>query len=193
MMRKAPQHKAIRAFLQAGAFVLVVGIAFFLSKNASESEAIRSLVGQYGYFGILVIAAISGINLAVPIPAIAFLPLFLESGLNYWATIVFISFGMTLGDSIAYLLGRAGRTFVESGLQKKINNRLEVLRTRYHYAPLAALFFFAAFVPLPNELIVVPLSFFGYRFLHMMVPVFAGNILFNILYSYGVIGFFETL
>lgn len=193
MLRKVSRRQVGRALLQIGVFALVVILAFSLGKNASESETIRSLVAGYGYFGILVISIVSGINLAVPIPAIAFLPLFLESGLNYWMTIFVISLGMTFGDSIAYLVGRAGRVFVESNIQKKIGKHLEVLQTRYHYAPLGALFLFAAFVPLPNELIVVPLSFFGYRLLHVMIPMLAGNILFNIFYSAGIIGFFKIL
>ena len=63
---------------------------------------------------------------------------------------------------------------------------LNKMRDRYYWSPLVALGLFAAFIPFPNEVLVAPLGFMRYRLRHMFLPMFAGNLVFNILSSIGV-------
>ena len=43
---------------------------------------------------------------------------------------------------------------------------------------------YASFVPLPNELLVLPLSFFGYRLWKVFLVVLFGNFVFNTLAAF---------
>ncbi|MBI2037145.1 MAG: hypothetical protein HYT14_02185 [Candidatus Liptonbacteria bacterium] len=140
---------------------------------------------------MFIVAIVSGFNFVVPVPAIAFLPLFLASGLSFLPTILIIAAGVSIADSIAYFVGRIGRHVLAYAFEERLILRMERVRERYHWAPLTAFFLFAAFVPLPNELLVVPLGLLGYRFRQILPVAFAGNLAFNSLYATGTIGLFN--
>ncbi|MDO8600057.1 MAG: hypothetical protein Q7R73_00345 [bacterium] len=185
-------HKILKIFLQVAVLVAIFAGALYATRIAQESEAVRVVVARYGYVGIFVISVISGFNLAVPVPAIAFLPLFLESGLNFWAAIFFIGAGMTLADTIAYFLGKVGRQVISYSTGDGVLLRLEKMRERHRFGPMAVLFLFAALVPFPNEILVVPLGFLKYRIVYIIPTVFAGNLVFNTLYAAGVVELFQV-
>jgi membrane protein YqaA with SNARE-associated domain len=185
------QTKTILKPVFQGLFLLLfIGLAFYFAHLAKGSEAIRATVASYGYIGIFIISIISGFNLVVPIPAISFLPLFLQSGLGFWPTIFIITIGMTLADTVAYLLGDLGKKFMPTNLSKKLERYIKIIHEKYNWAPLIILFFFAAVVPLPNELLLLPFAFLNYRLVHIFPVVFTGNLVLNILYSQGIINIF---
>lgn len=185
--------KFLKIFLQGIAVIAVFAAAFYFADIARENGTAREIVADYGYLGAFVVAVVSGFNLAIPIPAIAFLPLFLESGLNYWTTIGVITLGTAFADMAAFYIGRVGRQVFSHYYEGKIVARLDTLRRKYRWAPLALLFVFASVVPLPNEILVVPMGFLGYRLLYAVPIAVAGNFIFNTLYSIGVINLFEFL
>ena len=57
--------------------------------------------------------------------------------------------------------------------------------------PLAALFVFICIVPLPNELLLIPLGLLGYRIVHVAPVIFIGNITFTLLYAKGLLELFK--
>lgn len=185
------RSKILEGVVSLIALALAVWGALYLGRLAHENVFIQEAVRQFGYFGIFVVAVLSGFNLAVPIPAISFLPLFLESGLNVVIAVAIITLGMTVADSIAYMIGRAGRGFVN--LNHPILRRLDKLRTRYYLAPVIVLGFFAALVPFPNEILVFPLGFLGYRLRILLLPLLLGNAVFNALSAVGVVSLFSWL
>jgi len=185
--------KIAKLSLQSTLLVAFIIAAFYLARIAQENEPVRMLVADYGYVGIFVTSVVSGFNLVVPIPAIAFLPLFLESGLSFALIILFISAGVTLADTVAYFIGRAGRHIMSHSVEERVLVNLERVRARYHWAPITVLFLFAAFAPLPNEIVMVPLGLLGYRLLTVLPVAVAGNLVFNALYATGTIGLFNLL
>lgn len=187
-MPKIKLRKALFKFLVIAA---LIATAFWLAREAQESALVQEFAAGYGYAGAFFISVLSGFNLAVPIPAISFLPLFLESGLEFWAVIVIITAGMTLADSIAYLIGKTGRQLIGSSTEQKALSRLEKMRAGHYWAPVIALFFFAGLVPLPNEIVVIPLGFLGYRLAYLLPSIFLGNGIFNLLSAAGIINLFK--
>lgn len=168
----------------------VVLLAFSLGKNAGEIKYITSLVQSYGYVSIFFLAVASGFNLVVPIPIISFLPLFLESGLLFTATIFVISIGMTVGDLLGFFIGNMGRE-LRSIKQSRVLKRLEKLKERHYWAPIIVLFAYAMFIPLPNEIIVIPLGLLGYRVKHIIWVLLVGNIVFNFISGATTIGLYS--
>ena len=173
--------------------LICIGIfifAFWLGEYAEDNELIKRFIASYGYVGIFIIAIISGFNLAVPVPAISFLPLFLGAGLNIWITIVLITLGVTLADMIAFLLGRAGRYVIKEG---KMIKRLERMRDKNPHFPIFFVFLFASFVPLPNEVLGLPMGFMGYNRWAVFCAFLFGNFVFNTLYGFGVVNLFNFI
>jgi len=168
---------------------LFFGGAFWLGFNTEDNGFIQTFIFQYGYWGVFSLAILSGVNIIVPIPAISFLPLVLAAGLTFTATVLVITLGMTLGDGIGYMLGRFGQKVIKPN--HRILRKLKRVQDKFYVAPIIILFFYAAFVPFPNELLVIPLGFLGYRAIHLVFPLLLGNAIFNILSAIGVTGLFN--
>ena len=168
---------------------LLALLVFFVWANsyALESDTVKNLVQSFGYPGVFFIAVLSGFNLAIPIPAIGFYPLFMELGYASWMVIGVISFGMLVGDAIGYLIGSAGKDALSDTKAVKYVTLLDSLHKKHPLLPYACLLIYAAVVPLPNELIVIPMAFAGYRFLPMGAMLFVGNIIFNVLGAIGIV------
>ncbi len=184
-------QKSLKIIFKLAAVIAIFAAAFYLARFAGENETVRGIVADYGYFGIFAVAVLSGFNLAVPVPAVAFLPLFIGAGLNFWITIILITVGVTLADSFTYIVGRWGREIFDN--KKAIITALERAGERHWWAPMAVLFFFSAFIPLPNEILVMPLGFLNYKFKRIWPVILTGNFLFNYLYSKGIISVFEAI
>lgn len=183
--------KSLKIIFKLAVLVAILAAAFYFARVSRENEMIAELVYDYGYYGIFSVAVISGFNLAVPVPAVAFLPLFLQSGLNFWLTIILITVGVTLADSFTYVIGRLGREVIDD--KKRMIIALEKAGERHWWAPMTLLFLFSALVPLPNEILVVPLGFLNYRFRRVWPVILAGNFVFNFIYASGVINLFEAV
>lgn len=188
------KSRVLTITVRAVILAVVVALIFSFARVVQENESIRNLINSYGYVGVFVISLISGFNLVVPIPAASFLPVFLEAGLKYPVTILLITLGMTMADSIAYFVGGVGKDVLsQSPAAERRVARLIKIRDQHSWIPLAFLFIFASIAPVPNEVLLVPFAFLGYRYLYIIPIVFAGNLIFNVLYSAGVINLFRLI
>lgn len=162
--------------------VVFLFLVIRLTNYVANDSNIQNWVNNFGFAGIFFASVISGFNLVVPIPIATFVPLFLESGFEFLPVVLTISLGMTVGDLLSYWVGFAGRHIVAS--EKRLANYwfvklLEKARKKYKIAPYFILFFFVSFVPIPNEVTVMPMGFFGYR-MRIIIPILiVGNIIFN--------------
>lgn len=170
----------------------IILLAFWLGKTAQESEFLKHLVSRFGYLGLFLASVGSGFNVVVPLPVVSFLPLFLEAGLNFFIIILVIALGTTLADSVAYLIGSTSRQIVDLHANQ-ILKWLEGFRVKHHRLFQLVLFVFAALAPVPNEVLLVPLGLTGYKKIEIIPIVLAGNIVFNLLYGFGVTSLFNLL
>ena len=184
-------RKKARKFIYILVFVGFISLAFWLSEEASQNEIVQNIISRYGYLGVLVASFISGLNLIVPIPAITFLPALVAAGLNHWLTIIVITIGMTMGEMVGYVIGHTGRHLASPPTIVGAMNQLEHIKNKYHINPIMVLLIYASVVPFPNETLVIPLSFLGYRFKQILPAVLAGNLIFNSLSALGLINLFR--
>lgn len=172
---------------------VVFAFAFWLAIFVQDNLVLQEAVGNFGYLGVFLASFFSGLGLIIPIPVISFLPLFLEAGLHFWVVLVIMVLGITTADITSYIFGLLGRRVVLSDSNKKIVIRLDKFRSRYYWGPLAALFLYAVFVPLPNELLIIPLGFMGYKVRYILPILLLGNSIFHTVVAFGVIGLFNTI
>jgi membrane protein YqaA with SNARE-associated domain len=176
-------------YLKILLIVIFISLSFYIGKQAQNNEFISELINSFGYWGVFIIAIISGFNLVVPIPAIAFLPLFVTLGMNAPLIVLVISFGMLIADSIAFLIGKTGRqVIIHTKFQIEMIEKLDKFRERNHYLPYVILLIFISSMPVPNELIVIPMSFLGYSFYSIFPFLLLGNLIFNITAGAGILG-----
>lgn len=168
--------------------------AIYLGLETPNNETLRDTITRFGYVGIFVASVVSGFNIVVPIPIIAFAPAFVSGGLNFFLVILVISFGLTVGDLIGFLIGDIGKD-ISRGREKNIKliQILKTLKERYRFSPYLLMFLYAAFVPLPNEVLVIPFAFLGYKLKYLFPAFLLGNIIFNLLFGYAGVTVFEFL
>lgn len=172
--------------VQVVIFLSIVAGLVYLQTNDQTAEWVRALVERGGYGGIFAASILSGFNVAVPVPIIALFPSFVAAGLSPVGTVLLIAAGMTCGDALGALLGRAGRSAVQPPKMRLVN-WVDETRRRHPSLLWFGLVFYAAFVPLPNELIVMPLAYLGVSPPRIVLAVFFGNIVFNTLCAYGLL------
>lgn len=172
---------------------LVIAMAFWVSGIVKDSDFVSELIRKFGYGGVFLIAVVSGFNLAIPVPAITFMPIFIASGLDAFVVIVIMATGMTFADLIGFLLGKSGRSIAMSSFERNVLNKFEKIKDKLNWSPSLMLFLFASLVPFPNEIIVVPMAFLGYGLIYILLPVFFGNIIFNSIYAIGVVNLFKFI
>ena len=177
-------------YKKLGIIAAVVIAALVISRIASESLAVQEVVETYGYFGVLITAVISSINPIIPIPAVAFVPVFLASGLGFWPVALTIAFGVTLGDTIGYFIGRAGFAVLSDHMAEYMD-KIKEWRKKHPRMPLVILFIYTLIAPTPNELIVIPLALAGYRLAHILPILLVGNFIFNTVLASGLVTFFD--
>lgn len=170
--------------------VIVVG--FWAAAFVSGNEVMKDLVAQYGYVGLFFLSILSGFNLAVPIPIAAFLPVFIVSGLDFWTAIVVMAAGATIADIIAFQLGRVGRQMTGKKPGRYIV-ALERMQKSHSWTPPLLMFLYASFVPLPNEVLAIPLGFMGCRSRFIIPAMFFGNVIFNSLFAFGIVSLYGVL
>ena len=173
---------------KVAAVAIAIAVIVWANQVAVENEQLLAAISRFGYLGLFVVAAISGFNVIIPIPAISLFPLLMEAGFHPVVTVLIIAAGMTVGDMAGYVLGRLGRKMVE---KPGFMRRMEQVRERHRVAPYVLLFFYAAFAPLPNELIVIPMALIGCRWYGVLGAALGGNLIFNSLAAAGFHGIFD--
>ena len=176
-----------RVYIQAIAVMVLICIVAYYAPILLQNDAVTSLVNRFGLIGVFLIALVSGFNLVVPIPAVVFVPLFVASGLGYLPVVVTIALGMTSGDVLGYAIGAITRSLVSERVTSgRIARMVHWAENKNKKAPYILLFFYAMLAPGPNELIVIPMAFLGYRLKYIFPIVFIGNIFFVIIGAFGM-------
>lgn len=183
--------KKLTIAFKIGVLVSILFLAFWLWQNVLENKLAQDLVSEYGYWAAFTLGVIGGLNLVVPVPAVAFLPVFLEAGMGLWPVVFIITAGMLLADSFAFLLGKTGRQFLISSKQKAVLKKLKLAEIKNSKLPYLILFLFASFAPFPNEVLVIPMAFLGYRLKYLILPLVSGTLVFNVLYAAGITNIFK--
>jgi membrane protein YqaA with SNARE-associated domain len=89
--------------------------------------------------------------------------------------------GITIGDSLFYYLGLRGREVVNKNVYRWSVKFSEWLDKRPRWLVPFIVFFYAAFTPLPNDILTIALGFSSYPYKYMILPLWAGNIIITII------------
>ena len=184
MRRRMRPRGLVPLWFKVVAIVGLIAFTAWVNLRAGEIDAVRETVASAGYWGLLAASVISGFNLVAPVPVAVFYPFLMESGFQPAPTLVTIAIGMTGGDFLGYLIGDATRDLARNRLAG-FRARVQSLHRRHRLLPFGLLFLYAAFVPFPNEVVVIPLAFMGYSMGGVMVAVLLGNVIFNSVLAFG--------
>lgn len=133
---------------------------------------LTELIKVYGYIGILIVSLISNSIPYVSLPYLAllvFMAPFIGSPI---IAVIASASGATMGKVIILFLGRSFRII----LSQKTKENLEQFNNLFKKWSFIAVFLFAA-LPLPDDVLYIPLGVSGYKLLPYFLSVFAGKII----------------
>jgi uncharacterized membrane protein YdjX (TVP38/TMEM64 family) len=138
----------------------------------------EGFVRTYGYLGAFFVSIFGNFTILLPVPY-ALTIYALGATLNPPLLGVVCGLGATIGELSAYLLGMGGRKLIEERYRK----RLESARMLLERYGMLAIFLFCA-LPLPTDLVLIPLGMLRYSLRKAMVAAFLGKTVMCIAVAY---------
>jgi membrane protein DedA with SNARE-associated domain len=129
------------------------------------------LVSTYGYFGAFIISLFGNFTVFFPVPFAITIYAF-GATLNPLALGLVCGFGSTIGEFSAYIIGRGGRRIIENSYGKRLDTA-KLLIQRYG---MMIIFIFAV-LPLPDDLILIPMGMLRYSLKKAIIAMLIGKII----------------
>ena len=131
----------------------------------------NDLVTNYGYFGAFFISTFGNFTVFFPVPFVITIYAF-GATLNPLLLGLVCGLGSTLGEFSAYLIGRGGREV----LDERFGKQLETAKKLVQKYGVTIIFLFAL-LPLPDDLILIPLGMLKFDLKKAMAAMFSGKFL----------------
>lgn len=176
--------KKVQHFLLFGGIFLVVGIFSFLAWRFSTEDIVVFVGEEHAYAILFLSALLGGTSLFIPFPYYLLTFSFGALGISPLLLGIVAASGTALGDATTYYFGRKGRVFASSRMQAFFSRMLQTLTEKYpRFIPIGA-FCYASVIPLPDDLIMVPMGVIKYPFWRIMPSLFLGKIVFNTILAF---------
>lgn len=166
-----------RSLFFAALIILITGSSFIFFHPDAQQWFIRNGIG-YGYIGVFVLAFIGGTSTFFPIPY--WLGVIALSGLGFNPLLLGICAGLgaSIGDTVSYFIGYHGQTFFSQTLQSKFSV-IHSMITRWPKLTPLFLFLYGALIPLPDDIVIIPLGMIRHNYFRTILPVCLGKIVLN--------------
>tara|TARA_B100001989_G_scaffold247442_1_gene219651 strand:+ start:1281 stop:1856 length:576 start_codon:yes stop_codon:yes gene_type:complete len=184
--------KQLRLAATILAIIIVFCVMVFFSESLASNETVIHLTDKLGYLGVTIVAIIAGLNTVIPLPAATFTPIFQSAGLALPFIIFFLALGTLIADSIGFLLGHVSKDLVETKYPK-LFSFITNIQENHHRLILPVVTGYAAFVPFPNEVLLIPLALAGIKFRYLLLPLIVGNIIHQAVLIFGIDGLRQLL
>jgi membrane protein YqaA with SNARE-associated domain len=165
--------------------ILVFILVWTLIINFTSPEKIVAKMGaQNGYIILFLISAIGGVSSATASSYYLAVSVLAAGGLDPILLGIIGGFGVTIGDSLFFYIGRKGKEVSSEKLNKKTKKIYEWMKKSPKGFIPFFIFLYAGFTPFPNDLMTAPLGFLGYSYKKTLPPLLLGNIMATLLISY---------
>jgi len=136
------------------------------------------LVTIYGYLGAFVVCVLGNFSIIIPIP-FALVVYAFGATLNPLLLGLVSGLGSTVGEMFSYFLGWGGRKVIESRYGSRLD-AVEKLIDRYG----ALTVFLVALLPMPDDLLLIPLGMMKYDIKKTFIAMLLGKTLMCTLLAY---------
>ncbi len=177
--------KNLKKEIFIGLIVLLFILWTFLLYNFSPDEIVEFFGIGNGYIIVLILGFLGGTSILFPFPYYLFVLTFGAGGANPLLLGICAGFGVILGETTSYFVGYHGRIILSKKYQEKFNILCKHCNTKTNSILLTiVLFLYGAFVPFPNDLLILPLAAARYNYWKLIIPLGLGNIIFNIIIAF---------
>ncbi len=175
MLSKIKEHLSIVIFSLI--LILWTLLLFFYS----PVTIVEFLGITNSYLIIFLLSFFGGTSIIIAFPYYLFVITLGAGGLNPLLLGLTAGTAVILGDSTSYLIGLKGKTVLPDFLQKKFKRFHNWLLKGPTILITGFLFLYGAFIPIPNDIIVIPLGLAQYPYFKLIIPLGLGNIFFNVM------------
>ncbi len=148
-----------------------------------DIQGILTYFGNIGYMGIFIISFLGSILIFIPVP---YFPILITSALNKELDPNIIALSATMGAVLAkssiFIASYYGRNLLSSKTKSKI---MPLQNFLVKYGGLAA--FIAALLPIPDDLVYIPLGIAKYSIKKFVIFTFAGKMIYGLLIVWGAV------
>ncbi|MCA9362906.1 hypothetical protein KC851_01145 [Candidatus Kaiserbacteria bacterium] len=165
--------------------VLIIFAGTIMAADSlANSPTLTKIAADFGYLGVLIIGLVTGLNTLLPLPAATFTPIFLAAGLSIPIVVIFLAVGTLMADTLGFVFGHYSREVIRRK-HPQIFSYFYHLQQKHNKLMLPLVASYAAFIPFPNEAILIPLGLSGMKFKYLILPLVIGNIIHHSLLIYG--------
>ena len=136
------------------------------------------LVTQYGYLGAFLISIFGNFTIFFPVPFTITIYAF-GATLNPLLLGLVCGIGSTVGEFSAYLIGVGGRRVIEGRYEERLESAKRLIQ-RYG----AVIIFLFALLPLPDDVILIPLGVLRYDLRKALIAAFLGKVVMCTIVAY---------
>lgn len=140
----------------------------------------REIIGQIGlensYWIIFLIATIAGVSSVTSTSYYASVVAFAIAGSNPFLLAIFAGLGMSIGDSLFYLLGKKGSQVLPEKIDK-YQDRIEIwIHKKPKWLKVTLIYMYTGFSPFPGDLLSIFLGIANFKYKLIIWPIILGNI-----------------
>lgn len=92
--------------------------------------------------------------------------------------IIISGLASSIGDAFYVYFGRRGNSIMTNKTRNRINKFIEKIENKPKIVMPIFIFLYAAFIPMPNDIMTVTLGLAGYRTRQLIIPIILGNIVY---------------
>lgn len=183
-------HPKKKTLLIAGLLVLKVALWTWLLSAIGAERVVAFIGAENGYVVMFLVALFGGLSTFTSVSYFASIFTFASAGLHPAGLALASSLGVSIGDVIFYLIGYLGLRHVVAGWVSRFIGRASLwLGKKSRVYVFAAVYCYAAFTPLPNDVLaaalgamrqplrlVLPALVLGNFTLTLLLALFAGRL-----------------
>jgi len=152
--------------------------------HISPEGIIENLGIKNSYLIVFLTCLFGGISIFFPFPYYLIVFTLGAGGLNPFLIGLFAGIGLAVGDTTSYLLGHTGRIILPKS-SKRISEKIHKKIALYpEWLKYFLFFIWGALVPLPNDLLLIPMGAIGYSYKKVVIPLVLGSIVFNTIIAF---------
>lgn len=175
------------------ALVLLMVLAWSVALYFVTPEVIVSRLGGHTLPAVFAAGVLGGTSILFPFPYYLVVATAAAGGASPILVGLCAGLGVMAGETTSYVVGHAGRAVLPAKASEVFGHLHRWVADTHSVKFYGFLFVYGSVMPLPNDVIVVPLGAAGVPYWRVIVPLGAGNIVFNtataLLAAYGIRSF----
>lgn len=159
--------------------VLLLVLSWSVALYLVSPDRIVAKLGAHTLPAVFVAGVLGGTSIVFPFPYYLVVATAAAGGANPFLVGLCAGLGVIVGDTTSYLVGHAGRVVLPARASRPIAFVRRWVADIHTVKFYAFLFVYGAAMPLPNDVVMIPLGAAGVPYWRVILPFGAGNIVFN--------------